>query len=78
MAGTILVPGAQDAVLGNRCLVAVIERKTGRQIVGMSAALLAPSLIELRCAGEGFGWHDNYGCVWVKTGARWSMARAEL
>jgi hypothetical protein len=37
----------------------------------MSAVLLGDPLVELRCAGEGFGWHDNQGREWYQSDGRW-------
>lgn len=68
------VPNAQDAVLGPRCLCAVIDREFGRQIVGMSPQLISDPLIEIRCAGLGFGWHDKSGREWKQDNVgRWHV-----
>lgn len=69
------VPNAQDAVLGHRCLCAVIDRESGRQIVGFKPDLISDPLIEIRCAGLGFGWHSKDGKEWRQNeNGRWRLA----
>jgi hypothetical protein len=71
MIDTVLVPNAQDAVLGSRCLIAVIDKNTGRQVVGLMHTWLNAPYTELRCAGLGYGWHDNTGREWRQVDGRW-------
>jgi hypothetical protein len=59
-----LIPLAQNAVKGERVLIAAIDPETGRQIVNLREEAIFPPLVELRCAGRGFPWHDKHGHEW--------------
>ncbi len=41
--------------------------ENGRQIVSMRPELISKPLLEIRCAGLGFGWHDASGNEWRQT-----------
>lgn len=72
MTKTSLVPNAQDARLSDRCLSAVIDSESGRQITNLCADLISLPLIEIRCAGLGFGWHDAKANEWQQMeNGRW-------
>lgn len=57
--------GAQDAEQGPKVLIAAVHPETGRQVVNLWPAVIRPPLIELRCAGAGFPWHDQQGDRWT-------------
>lgn len=70
-----LIPHAQDARVAGSYLTAVVDSKTGRMIVNMTASLAIGRYVELRCAGEGFGWHDKTGKEWRFVDGRWRGKR---
>jgi hypothetical protein len=58
------VPHADGAVQRGPVLSVVVDRRTGRQVVGFDPRGALPPLAELRNAGPGFPWTDATGHAW--------------
>lgn len=63
------VPYAQDAVVGQPVLVAIVDPHAGRQIINLRPEAKRPWHMELRY--NGWHWHDRDGHVWQRTDEGW-------
>lgn len=66
----MIIEHAQDAELGKRTLIAVINPLTGRQVVNLRPELINSPLIALQAVGS--RWIDKDGHEWTRTGEWWT------